>query len=338
MNNKKDEEMIYRIAQARLRRLQNNSNQSLPLKTPFIAPKPHKTSKPRTLKKIETGSPKPCKINKMNRPKTVQPNRWFGSVFITGGIGDVFAVESFLTDQERDSLTTIYYATNKREPIERLFRSLKSFPNLKNHINVWDNFSNFWCFYSLEDYLTRSQNLNNFKKNVEKSKDLSIMTIFDQIKNKNLKYNGSSFLKEKLVDIDTFQLPENYIVLCPFSTDKRSKERDFNAEDWNQTLKFLEQKNIKGVVINSGNDIVPKNSYLIDLSNLTKIEEAVEIVKAAKGYLGIDSWLSVLAAKVFNSLSLQIKSVNSHCLNNAAFYYAPKKEFNFINTKINTKI
>jgi hypothetical protein len=67
-------------------------------------------------------------------------------------------------------------------------------------------------------------------------------------------------------------LPENYIVLCPFSTDKRSKERDFNAEDWNQTLKFLEQKDIKGVVINSGNDIVPKNSYLIDLSNLTKIE------------------------------------------------------------------
>jgi ADP-heptose:LPS heptosyltransferase len=127
-------------------------------------------------------------------------------------------------------------------------------------------------------------------------------------------------------------------VLCPFSTDKRSKERDFNAEDWNQTLKFLEQKDIKGVVINSGNDIVPKNSYLIDLSNLTKIEEAVEIVKAAKGYLGIDSWLSVLAAKVFNSLSLQIKSVNSHCLNNAAFYYAPKKEFNFINTKIESKI
>jgi len=133
-------------------------------------------------------------------------------------------------------------------------------------------------------------------------------------------------------------LPENYILISPYSTDKRLKERDFNEEDWNKTLKFLEQKNLQGVIINSGNDIVPKSSYLVDLSNLTKIEEAVEIIKAAKGYLGIDSWLSVLAAKLFNNFSLQVKSVNSHCLNNAAFYYAPKKEFNFIDTKIESKI
>ena len=93
-------------------------------------------------KKVSCNLPieKKSNINKIKEFRKVSSN----SIFITGGIGDIFAVESFLTDQERHSLTTIYYATNKRVPIESLFRCLKNFPNLRNHINVWDDVNNFW--------------------------------------------------------------------------------------------------------------------------------------------------------------------------------------------------
>lgn len=312
-----------------------------------------------------------------------QKQPFSGSLFITGGIGDLIAVESFLTDEERKSTHTIYYATQKRELIKRLFSCTKNFLNLKNHINLWCDFTDFWCFYSLEDYLERSisesiyngsdafdifdisnletlyvQFLNRpeslssewrayfrfiFQKsisslrNVKKAKDLSILRVFHQIKSEKLKYNGSSFLKHSLAKISKFNLPKKYFVILPFSTDKRIENRDFNEQDWIHTFDLLKENDIKGVVINSGNDIIPDNSFLINLSNLTEIEEAVEILKASQGYIGIDSWLSVLAAKLFNEPFLQIKSVNSHCLENAFPYYAPKEHFAFITPNIKNR-
>ena len=287
-------------------------------------------------KKVSCNLPieKKSNINKIKEFRKVSSN----SIFITGGIGDIFAVESFLTDQERHSLTTIYYATNKRVPIESLFRCLKNFPNLRNHINVWDDVNNFWCFYSLEDYLKRTNCSSKFTRDLKNSKDLSIIKIADEVKQKKLLYNGSSFLKENLTSIEKFNISEKYVVISPFSTDKRLDQRDFDKHDWDQTLIFLNQKNIKGVVINSGNDVVPEHSSLINLSNLTKIEEAVEILKMSEGYFGIDSCLSVLAAKLFDKPFLQIKTVNKHCTSHFDFYYAPKNKFNFINREISTII
>jgi hypothetical protein len=310
---------------------------------------------------------------------SIQQEPFSGSVFITGGIGDVLAVESFLTDEERNSIDTIYYATSKKEPVERLFRCTKNFSSIKNHINLWCDFTDFWCFYSLEDYLDRSnhesqysglesfnsfdisnleklyiqflncpesispqwrayfrfvfhKSASSFVEGVKKSKDLSIMTIFAQ----KLKYNGSSFLKYNLSNIKKFNLPKKYIVILPFSTDKRMHGRDFDEQDWINTFNFLREKNIKGVVINSGSDIVPESSLLINLTNLTKIEEAVEILKAAEGFIGIDSWLSILAAKIFNEPFLHIKSINPHLLDHAFFYYSPKEQYTFLKPNIKT--
>jgi hypothetical protein len=271
--------------------------------------------------------------NTRKRPEKAKFEKITNSAFITGGIGDVIAVESFLPDFHRQNLKTIFYATNKRIYIEEIFNCLKSFPNLKEHISVWDDFSSFWCFYSIEDYFKKVKENEKILK-VKNALDLSISKVFQSVKNGIFKYNNSSFLKEELIKINKFNLPKDFVIILPYSTDKRVENRDFNNEDWNNIIKTLNKFQINGVVINSKKEFVPNNNYIIDLSEKTNLLEAIEILKISKGYFGIDSWLSVLAAKLFENTNLQIKSNNLNCYNNSFFYYAPKKNFDFMLKKI----
>jgi len=274
------------------------------------------------------------KEKKIQRPNKIHINRWNKSFFITGGIGDILAVECFLTDIEKSNVETIYYATRKKQQIENLFKSNKSFYNLKNHINLWEEHNNFWCFYSIEDYLKKTK--NNKLINYKNCKDLSIIKIFDEINKKNIKYNKSSFLENKLCNIDKFNLPKNYIVILPYSTDKRISDRDFNNVDWDNTIKILEKFKTKGVLIGEEkNKKIPNNNFFINLINKTSIEEPIEILKKSQGYLGIDSWLSVLAPKFLDVNNIQIKSNNEHCYNNAHCYFSPLNKFDFLVNNVN---
>ena len=271
------------------------------------------------------------KRDRPSRPIRAKSNRPFTSVFISGGIGDVIAVESFLSDEEKENLTTIFYATNKRPFLEELFKSTTSFPNLKNHINVWEDFSKFWCFYSVEDFIKKCRDCRvPFNSKIHLSKDLSILKVFEEIKLGTLKYNESSFLKNQLIDVNAYNLPQNYLVILPYSTDKRIRNRDFDSNDWEAILMTLKESGMKGIVINSEKEPIPESDLLIDLSQKTSLIQAIEILKTSRGYFGIDSWMSVLAAKLFDYPNLQIKSHNEHCYSNSPFYYAPKTNFNFL--------
>jgi hypothetical protein len=313
---KKDNNLLNEIKQAHLRRLSQKLN--------IIYKKNKNNNQTPPIKRV-------VRSKKTHRPIKVKPIKFNASAFISGGIGDVFAVESFLSNEQRETLSTIYYATNKNKFIKNLFDCLKySYPKLQNHINLWEDFSKFWAFYSLEDYLIKNNNKDKKNIDIKSSKDLSIMTVFENIKNGEMTYNGSSFLKEKLTEINHLHTKEDYFIILPYSSDKRIIERDFSNHDWSQTLKILKKNKSKGVVINNEPDAVPDHPDLINLSHKTQICEAIELLKRSKGFIGIDSWLSVLAAKLFDEPYLQIKSNNVHCHENAAFYYAPHKKFKFV--------
>ena len=271
-----------------------------------------------------------------NQIQTISRNQIQGSFghscFITGGIGDVLAVESFMSQQEKERLQTIFYATNKHEHIEFLFKKNKAFKNLTNHVVVWDDFSKFWCFHSMLEYQHKSNSVNN--KVFSFCHDLSIYKIFSEVKQGKLKYQESSFIKQKLTEINHLELPEKYITILPCSTDKRQSTRDFEENDWNNVMLYLEKNNTKGVVVNKGQDIIPDHELLINMSNKTRLDESIEILKNSKGFLGIDSWLSVLAAKIFNPPYIQVKSQNGNCYENASCYYAPLTDFSFIKNNI----
>lgn len=318
MDERRQQELRIRIAQAKERR------QSLGLTKEQI----EQLGKPLKPKRVVRSD---LSRKRSNRPQLREAPQRRNSVFLTGGIGDIFAVESFLTDVERESLVGIYYATSKQKMIEELWRSLPNYPNLKVHSNVWSDFSAFWCFCSLGDCCKFLKNKNvKEDPNLSRVRDLSIIPFFERVKRGQFKYNNSSFLIHKLCDVNHLQLPERYVAVCPYSSDKRLAGRDFSSHDWSECLAHLKQLGVVGVVLNQGDDAVPVSEQLVDMTNKTTIVEAVEVLKGAEGYVGIDSSLSVLAAKLFKYPRLMIKSINNHCYQNISCYYAPCDQADFL--------
>lgn len=274
---------------------------------------------------ISGGSKRPRKITLPRR--VIRSN----SIFLSGSIGDVLALESFMSGDERAAVHKIFYGTQKKGDIETLLSSVPTMPNLKDHVSVWSDFSNMWCFFSKDECVKKvKQQRRRIVPDFERSEDFSIMSKFNQIMNGDVAYTGSSFLKHRLADVSAFGLPGSYVVVCPYSTDKRIADRDFTHADWEECLKYLGRLGVPGVVLNIGGDLVPDSPALVNLSNKTTITEAVEILKGATGYVGIDSSLSVLAAKLFVHPRLLVKSVNHHCYRYAKCYYAPQTDFGFI--------
>lgn len=260
-------------------------------------------------------------------PGVVETNR--KEIFITGGIGDVIALESFFSSVFRENLNTIYYGTNKQQPIQSLFETIPNYPNLINHVVVWKDFSNFWCFFGKEDYLHKATREKiHIPYGVYNAEDFSISRKFHDLNIKS--YNNSSFILFELANIDKFSLPQDYVCICPYSTDKRTRIRDFNHLDWKGTLNYLKRNELKGVILNIGNDRIPEDKHLINLNNQTTLIESIEILKKSKGYIGVDSSLSVLATKLFSDSDIFIKSNNQHLYRWKHVYYAPKTNFNFI--------
>jgi ADP-heptose:LPS heptosyltransferase len=253
------------------------------------------------------------------------------SVFFSGGLGDIFALEAFISDRARATLESICYATHKSGIIKQCFEALGNYPMLQKHLDIWTDFSSFWCFYSKAECDMKLR-LAGTRKSHEfiKAADFSILQVFPKIRNGELRYNESSFVTETVASVEHFDLPKRFITICPYSSDKRLTDRDFSKEEWKAVTDFLEERDHFGVVLHDANEFVPSHPRLVDLSTKTTITEAVEILKASKGYIGIDSSLSVLAAKKFPAGRILIRSRNNHCWDNKSVYYAPHTEFTFL--------
>lgn len=257
------------------------------------------------------------------------PIRRLTSAVVTGGIGDFMAIESFLTQENRSSITQILLATRASRGIIELIRSCPSLQHWKP-VEVWNDFTRFFCFYSLEEVAIRLEGNRHLHRLVSHSADLSIMKVFAEIEQSNISCQ-SSFMMEPLADIEKYSLPENFFAICPYTiNDERDHRRNVTPPEWESILRIMESKNTHGVVLNIGNGFIPSHPLLIDFSNKTTLPESIEILKKSHGYLGIDSSLSVLATKLHSAKNLAIKSVNPHLQRYRSIYYAPHSEFNFI--------
>lgn len=249
-------------------------------------------------------------------------------IVLTGGIGDVLALESFMSDDHRKSIKKIYYATRAADQCKEIFAQLsKTFPSLEKQESVWTDFSQKFAFYSKAEV---SEHLDNPPEDWHLAIDWSIYHKFCQIEENRFKYSGSSVLKTKMADISQMKLPKNYLVICPYSGNNPDmRDRNFTDADWQEVERYLYEHNLRAVIIGQGDFDKPKSKYLVDLTNKTSLPQAIEVLKKAKGYVGIDSCLSVLAAKLFDE-HLFVRSSNEHLLNWKHIYYAPKTQFDFI--------
>lgn len=261
--------------------------------------------------------------------RSIQPP-W--SMLLTGGIGDVFAVESLLTGEERDGLETVYYACPSAKEIVSLMQTLSMrtqlYPRLLNHVVLPTGKT---THYSIESV---RKAVGGLPAGV---RDFSIGKVFKQKRT----YTGSSFLNTPLASISRSVLTaleaRSFVVIVPGSDwGKLPPGRDFDTTDWRRCVEFLRERNLAGVVLRKECHPLPEASadVLVDLQGKTSIQEAVEVLKCADGYLGVDSCLSVLAVKLFSTARVAVKSIRPHLAATKQWYYLPRTSFDFITGKL----
>ena len=240
------------------------------------------------------------------------------SLLITNGIGDFLAAESFWPEAKRRELTTVYYATRQWRAIRELLEAFarKNYPRLKHHVVLWEDFdeSEAFCFTSAGDVTQRVR----VPPGVE---DFSIARVFPEVTEGLLHHTGSTALRYELADVTHLELPQRFFVIFPQTDDNLPPERNFTSRDWLDALAWIADAGGRAAVILGGPvdesdrfrrpELSPRPGELdvLDLRGHTSILESIEVLKRAEGYLGIDSWLSVPASRLFRWPKLAIKCV-----------------------------
>lgn len=246
---------------------------------------------------------------------------------VTGSIGDWITIQSFLSvDIEK-----IYFATCQHKYLAELCKL--TYPNIETIClyDDWTKRNNFLHKGELH-YLTLPSDWNEVI-------DLSMIVVFNQIRKGLLQYKSSPLWK--LVN-DNFNLPEKFIVTVFGSVSGHLfKNRNFDENDWNNLIDFLEKNDIKCVLLQEEYYTlsVPNHPRIIDFVGKTTFLETMSIMKKSIGYIGIDSCLCVLAAQLEQNLFF-VKSNNGHFHYNKSIYCAPKPPItegnlnNILNLKI----
>jgi hypothetical protein len=242
------------------------------------------------------------------------PAPGFG-ILLTGGIGDVFAVESMMTDDERARLEAVYYACPASGIIRDVWAKLPNFPRLTSHVLMNTGRQ---VFRNVREVTIHGYTVP------EGTQDWNIGAIFSQRR----ACTGSSFVKHKLADARP--VPGPYVVIQPVSSWGRWRKRPFKPADWHAVRAFLEGRGLYGVILNQHGSPLPNWPCLIGWQGITTLAESIELLKASQGYLGIDSCLSVLAAKLFPASRLAVKGTRKHVYDCAWAYYAPHTTFPFL--------
>lgn len=235
----------------------------------------------------------------------------------TGGVGDILTLEATFTDEYRARISRMYWATRAFKAMAPLFKKLPNYPNLLEHVSLYDGeYDDGFGFRDMGHALEFTG--KTLEGDID---DWSVRHRFATPQ----PYNYSSFVKYKQATIRR-KLPERYAAVCPYSpvaAEKVKKFRRFEPEDWNWTLDFLEVNQIKGVVLNVGDDPIPKDERLINLSNKTTLGEAFEITKGCFCYLGIDTSLSIMAGYVLPKERMFVSTLNSIVWAFRKIWYAP---------------
>lgn len=240
------------------------------------------------------------------------------AVVTTAGIGDFIAVEATLRPDERERIEVVYNAAVAGDQVEEIIRALPGYPNLKRVEKVpirrpWPR--------SL-DGVRRQTNLP-----FPTTGDLSIV----ERMSKHHAYTSSSALTRRLADMPPDTLPDRpFVVVCPRSTWHTPQGRNFVHRDWVTVWNTLDRHDLLAVLICGKPMPYPKHPRVIDRQGQLSITQSIEVLKKGDGYMGVDSWPSVLAAKLFPLARLSVKcQPNSHGWRHSDFYFAPWTEFPF---------
>lgn len=276
----------------------------------------------------------------------------YDTFIINGAIGDFLLIDSFLNDEIRSKINKIYI-WNPFHPLNPKADLIKKMIIENNHYNDKIEIKTFsYPFdtgFNPENDIKFCDDLNwqrsiiidiiighSLNKNkifiqhdlfLDATKDIESLDYHKDILkkiNKNSTYWNEDLCGPELKEKYPF-MKGKYCVVIPFTCEYRC----FNDHDINETLNILSKSlKMKGVVL-SDNHININHNNIINLTTKTTINESIEIVKKANAFIGVDSFLSIIATEFINKLKIIIKTEN-YGLNHHFFYKNIKNIDNII--------
>lgn len=229
-------------------------------------------------------------------------------ILFTGGLGDILAVESRMTDAEKFAVKEIYLAT----PGARFICMALAYHYLWYKVPIIDIISreqitqyapSRYCIHTLNE-------LNNvcisarIPQPPQGIQDFSIMRIFAEIRSGQRPWTGSGFAFPR-VKCD---------LVCDFATtsgDYRINDRNFSLPEIDAVKEYAKNNNLSIKEIGEGK---------------TTFEEFVSFTLGCREFIGVDSAASVLAAidKVrFPDKKIFVRSNNKAWYNHRGEWYPP---------------
>lgn len=246
-------------------------------------------------------------------------------ILITGALGDCVVLVTHMSPSYRDSIETVYWAARRGNALRPTIERMNIFPN-SEHVVLCDHFpiKPFHDLKEVEHYL---------KVELSHVQDWSIKTIFPKILDKTIRYHSDPFLTFHFVEITDIPLPDSYIFIQGATPDNdkfHRSQRDLTGREWMSIVRQLEKMGITGVVVDLPGNPLPPSSYLLDRRGYS-LEQGIEILKdpRCKGYWGIDSVFSILAAHRFRT-NIRVRAVNKHFYEWIDCYMAPHESFKFV--------
>lgn len=247
------------------------------------------------------------------------------SILITGGIGDFIALEPYILSQ-RTGISQIYLATRGSGEIAEIVR--KAYPEVTLK-NVVPNFPRHkYSFISYEEcFAYMREKKIRIPSDFTTSQDCSILKIFPQIEKNGLEHMTSRLLLNEFTNIKNFCLPEKYVAMVSASL------RDAIHASRGRNLLPHEITNIKSrltlPIVCIYCECKQRDPDIIHLPK-TNIFESIEILKNSCGYVGIDSWLSVVAGWIFDEKKMVVKCINEHGIRNKNCYWPKLRNPSFL--------
>lgn len=257
-------------------------------------------------------------------------------VLFTGALGDFIGAESFITEQEKDAVTEVLWATRNRLEILSAVDIMAVFPNLQKQTILFDDFCDErptrpWRpgdrFMNIGDKseLNLKCGLNLSQQELNSISDHSLDATLRGIFSGERRFATSRITtRMALPDISNFNLPNEYVVIHPWS-DAEVCGREFNTQDWNNIFKFLERRNLIGVVVNKSNVLPPSHNRIIDLTNKTSLKETFAIIKQSSYAILCSSSLACYASKILPKGKIWLKGGHEFIFTDWAtyFYHGP---------------
>lgn len=102
--------------------------------------------------------------------------------------------------------------------------------------------------------------------------------------------------------------PEGYWAVQAFSSHTPGRWRDFTDAEWEMLIAWLDTHGQRAIVVGTGEQHVPSHPRLDNRVNQTSLLEAVDICRAAVGFVGVPSFFASVASKVFPPDRLAIRA------------------------------